>query len=85
MFLLLDLVSSPTSLNYKASPEDIIAQREEFPDAVFPGFHMNKKHWNTVRLDARLPEPLLQDLVRHAHALVHPDWRPSAAHYIREW
>lgn len=84
IFVLTDLVESD-QFNAKCNPEWTLNLRERYPNAILPGYHMNKKHWNTVRLDARLPERLVEDLVRHAHALVHPDWRPSAAHYIREW
>jgi len=82
IFIILDLISLPATMNYKADPEDIILQREEYPDAIFPGYHMNKKHWNTVRMDGRIPNPLLEALVRHAHALVHPVYRKSAGNFI---
>ena len=70
MFLLLDLVSSPTTLNYKALPEDILAQREEFPDSVFPGYHMNKKHWNTIVIDGQLGARFLKQQIDNSYDLV---------------
>jgi len=84
IFVLTDLVDS-NRFNAKCDPQWTLTLRERFPLAVLPGYHMNKKHWNTVHMDARLPEALLEDLVRHAHALVHPGWRNSATSYIREW
>lgn len=84
IFVLTDLVESDR-FNAKCDPEWTLSLRECFPLAILPGYHMNKKHWNTVRMDARLPEALMKDLVRHAHALVHPAWRNSASTYIREW
>jgi hypothetical protein len=70
MFLLLDLVSLPTTINYKAVPEDILAQREEFPDAVFPGYHMNKKHWNTVLIDGSIPDNEIFSWIDHSYNIV---------------
>jgi predicted DNA-binding protein (MmcQ/YjbR family) len=70
MFLLLDLVSSPTTLNYKALPEDILSQREEFPYSIFPGWHMNKKHWNTMHLNRYLPQNKVLALIKASHSLI---------------
>lgn len=84
IFVLTDLVVSDR-FNAKCDPKWTVELRERFPDAILPGYHMNKKHWNTILMDARLPETLLQDLVRHAHALVHPEWRKTAPNCIREW
>jgi len=48
MFLLANL-EGPLSINLKASPEDVIDRIERFPE-VHPGYHMNKKHWITVKV-----------------------------------
>jgi predicted DNA-binding protein (MmcQ/YjbR family) len=84
IFVLTDLVASDR-FNAKCDPQWAISLRERFPLSVFPGYHMNKKHWNTILMDARLPEALLEDLVRHAHSLIHPNWRKTSSTYIREW
>ena len=70
MFLLIDLISYPTTFNYKASPDDIIDQRDQYPDAIFPGFHMNKKHWNTLHLNKMVPSKIIQQLVQTSYTLV---------------
>ena len=70
MFLIIDLVSFPTTMNYKATPDDIIDQRDQYPDAIFPGFHMNKKHWNTVYLDGSLPDDLICKMIGDSYQLV---------------
>jgi predicted DNA-binding protein (MmcQ/YjbR family) len=70
MFLTVDLVSFPTTMNYKATPDDIIDQRDQYPDAIFPGFHMNKKHWNTIHLNKIVPSKVIQDLVLNSYTLV---------------
>lgn len=70
MFLTVNLVSFPTTMNYKATPDDIIDQRDQYPDAIFPGFHMNKKHWNTLHLNKIVPSKVIQELVLNSYTLV---------------
>jgi predicted DNA-binding protein (MmcQ/YjbR family) len=47
------------SVNLKCDPEKALELREKYP-AVLPGYHMNKKHWNTILLDGSLPDRLLK-------------------------
>ena len=70
IFIILDLMALPATMNYKADPEDIILQREEYPDAIFPGFHMNKKHWNTLHLNRDVPSALIKEIVHTSYKLV---------------
>jgi predicted DNA-binding protein (MmcQ/YjbR family) len=56
------------SLNLKCDPEYAIELRETF-QGVKPGYHMNKKHWNTVSINEDLPEKLIQELVDHSYDL----------------
>lgn len=70
IFIILDLMALPATMNYKADPEDIILQREEYPDAIFPGFHMNKKHWNTLHLNRNVPSALIKEIVHTSYKLV---------------
>jgi predicted DNA-binding protein (MmcQ/YjbR family) len=70
IFLTVNLVAFPTTMNYKATPDDIIDQRDQFPDAIFPGFHMNKKHWNTIHLNKQVPSKIIQNLVLNSYNLV---------------
>jgi len=55
IFALTNFNQSEFSVNLKAPPEQIIAWREDFPESVMPGYHMNKKHWNTVMPGRGLP------------------------------
>lgn len=71
IFALLALDAVPPSFNAKCDPERAIELRDTWP-AIRPGYHMNKKHWNTVTLDGSVPPALIEELVRHAHTLV---WR----------
>jgi len=59
----------PARLNLKCDPERAVTLREEF-EAVIPGYHMNKRHWNTVILDASLPPALVLELIDHSYELV---------------
>jgi len=52
-------ISEFVSINLKCDPEKAIELRDRFP-AVLPGYHMNKKHWNTILLDGSIPEKLLK-------------------------
>lgn len=71
IFIILDLLSMPSTLNYKAKPDDIIDQRDQYPDAIFPGFHMNKKHWNTLHLNRIVPSKMIKELIMNSYQLVH--------------
>jgi predicted DNA-binding protein (MmcQ/YjbR family) len=70
IFIILDLAAFPGTMNYKASPDDIIEQRDQYPDAICPGFHMNKKHWNTLHLNRIVPSKTIQALVQTSYQLV---------------
>lgn len=71
IFLLISLGSSPLSFNVKCDPERAIALREEFA-CVQPGYHMNKKHWNTVIVDNTISNSTLKQFIDHSYELVAP-------------
>ena len=68
IFLLTSLVTG-NRFNAKCDPERAIELREQF-DEIVPGFHMNKKHWNTVHMDGRLTRKQLNELIDHSYELV---------------
>jgi predicted DNA-binding protein (MmcQ/YjbR family) len=70
IFLLVGLEDYPIRFNVKCDPEKAIALREEYPESIFPGYHMNKKHWNTVYVDGRLIDSQLHEFIRHSYELV---------------
>lgn len=57
------------SVNLKCEPERALRLRQEFA-AITPGYHMNKKHWNTVQVDGSLPKEFLKELIDHSYQLV---------------
>ena len=64
MFALISL-SKPDSINLKCDPERAIELREQYDD-IIPGFHINKKHWNTVMLTGSLSKKLIFELIDHS-------------------
>ncbi|MFI2374472.1 MmcQ/YjbR family DNA-binding protein [Streptomyces sp. NPDC018964] len=70
LFALTDLDARPLKVNLKCAPEDAIRLRAEHPDLIVPGWHMNKRHWNTVTVDGTLPDHLVRELVEDSYDLV---------------
>jgi len=62
-------VDQYTSINLKCEPERAIELREQYP-SVRPGFHMNKKHWNTIDLDGSIANKLLEEWILHSYDMV---------------
>lgn len=65
MFALVD-IDQPDSINLKCDPEKAIDLRENYDD-ITPGFHMNKKHWNSVSLIGRLHDSFILSLIDHSY------------------
>ncbi|WP_373523568.1 MmcQ/YjbR family DNA-binding protein [Aquiflexum sp.] len=57
------------SVNLKCDPERAVELREEFTGIV-PGYHMNKKHWNTVSFDGSVQDKIILELVDHSYDLI---------------
>lgn len=70
IFLLVPLDAGQLQFNVKCNPDKAIELREEFPEAVQPGFHMNKKHWNTVIADGTLSNKQLLQMVDDSYNLI---------------
>ena len=62
-------MEDPIRLNLKCDPERAVELRKEH-ESIIPGYHMNKKHWNTLALDGSLPAGLVKELIRHSYDLV---------------
>ena len=70
LFLLTGFDNDPVQFNVKCDPEKAIELREEFPDTVLPGYHMNKKHWNTVLVNGILSSRQLRAMIDNSYTLV---------------
>lgn len=71
VFLLVGLDAEDLRFNVKCDPDKAIELRDEYP-CVLPGFHMNKKHWNTVVVDGSVSNALLKEWIDHSYMLVAP-------------
>jgi len=69
MFALTGLDEPEFKVNLKCDPERSIELREEYEN-IIAGFHMNKKHWNTVKPDGSLSNELFKELIDHSYDLV---------------
>lgn len=61
---------SGDSVNLKCDPQHALLLRSTYPQDVLPGYHMNKTHWNTVKLDGAVPDDLIFELVDESYDLV---------------
>lgn len=69
MFALISEKSEPLRLSLKCDPTLAETLREKY-ETVLPGYHLNKKHWNTLILTGQLPWEEIQGLIRHSYELV---------------
>jgi predicted DNA-binding protein (MmcQ/YjbR family) len=70
LFALTTLDARPLTVNLKCDPEDAIRLRADHPGLIVPGYHMNKRHWNTVTVDGELPDRMIRELVEDSYDLV---------------
>lgn len=68
MFALITAKKEPVNLSLRCDPELSKVLRERY-ETVMPGYHLNKKHWNTIVLTGQLSWQEVQDLIRHAYDL----------------
>ena len=69
IFAISALEREPLTVSVKCEPELAVALRNSYP-AIRPGYHLNKRHWNTVTLDGSLPDQLVRDLVEDSCDLI---------------
>ena len=69
MFALAALDEVPTTVNLKCDPDLALELRDRY-EQVTPGYHMNKKHWNTVGIEGGIPDPELRKMIDHSYDLV---------------
>src|SRR5215813_7410125 len=69
MFALAALDEVPTTVNLKCDPDLALDLRDRY-EQVTPGYHMNKKHWNTVEIESNFPNAELRRMIDHSYELV---------------
>lgn len=69
IFLLVSLDASPLQFNAKSEPGKAIELREQY-NSIQPGYHMNKKHWNTVVIDGSISSALIKEMINDSYNLI---------------
>ncbi len=69
MFALIPVDAEPPTISLKCDPVLAEMLRQTYP-AVVPGYHMNKRHWNTVTVDGSIPEDEVLEMIDNSYALV---------------
>ena len=69
IFLLLSITEETVSINLKCDPDKAVELREEYPDVIIPGYHMNKKHWNTI-YPLLIKKSLVMEMIDDSYNLV---------------
>ena len=69
MFALVSLKEGLININLKCLPDDALGYRDIYK-CVIPGYHMNKKHWNTVIVDGEMKDEILEDMINESYDLV---------------
>ncbi|MCA9348735.1 MmcQ/YjbR family DNA-binding protein [Candidatus Saccharibacteria bacterium] len=69
MFALMSEGKEPINLSLKCDPNLATHLREKY-ESVMPGYHLNKKHWNTIILSGQLSRQEIEDLIAHSYQLV---------------
>ncbi|MEY4877338.1 MAG: hypothetical protein RL708_2488 [Bacteroidota bacterium] len=77
MYCLMALDEQPTTINVKCDPDKAIELREEYL-AIIPGYHMNKKYWNTMMIDGSLSTKLIKECIDMSYDLVNKKSTPKA-------
>jgi predicted DNA-binding protein (MmcQ/YjbR family) len=70
MFALVSLDNPELRVNLKCDPERAISLREEFPENILPGYHMNKALWNTIIPAGKIKLDLFKELTDHSYKLI---------------
>ena len=82
MFALADLKSFE-SITLKCDPEKAIELRTKYP-SVIPGYHMNKQHWNTIKMDGHFPESMLKGWIKDSYLLIVDSLKKRDQEDVRE-
>jgi predicted DNA-binding protein (MmcQ/YjbR family) len=83
MFALAALDDVPTTVNLKCEPDLALDLRDRY-EQVRPGYHMNKKHWNTVEIETGIPDAELRKMIDHSYDLVAKSLPKSRAKVVAQ-
>ncbi|MCP4135747.1 MAG: MmcQ/YjbR family DNA-binding protein [bacterium] len=83
MFALTDINSTPLWVNLKCDPFLALDLRDKY-EAITPGYHMSKQHWNTVKIDGSIPQDEVNALIDHSYDLVYKRLKKSEKELIEK-
>lgn len=83
MFALFGIKDKQINLNLKGLPEDNLAYREIYK-CVIAGYHMNKKHWNTVIICDEIPDERIKDMIDESYTLICSKLTKKETHSLKE-
>ena len=69
IFAIAHLDASPPRISLKCEPELAVQLRNDWP-AITAGYHLNKRHWNTVLADGSIPPPMMHDMIEDSYDLI---------------
>lgn len=69
IFAITNLASDPLDVSLKCEPDLALQLRQSYP-AIRPGYHLNKRHWNTVEIDGSIDDQTVRDLIEDSYDLV---------------
>ncbi len=76
MFALIPIDEEPPSISLKCDPIEAVILRETY-EAVQPGYHLNKKHWNTVTINGEIDDKRIQEMIEDSYILVRQKLKKS--------
>ena len=82
IFAISGLDEEECSVNLKCDPERASELRELHPEHIYPGYHMNKKHWNTVIINGSIPDNEVQRMIDNSYSLIVKKLGKSASHLL---
>jgi len=83
LYALTNISNERFTVNLKCDPEYALELRELYED-VIPGYHMNKKHWNTVHFEGSIETKLLCELIDHSYELVIKGLKKSDREFLKQ-
>ncbi|MGB7341515.1 MAG: MmcQ/YjbR family DNA-binding protein [Phototrophicaceae bacterium] len=83
MFALLPVDENPQSISLKCDPIEAVLLRQTY-DSVQPGYHMSKKHWNTVTLTGDISDERLQEMIEDSYILVRQKLKKSDRELLKQ-
>ena len=72
------------SISLKCDPDKAIELRALYP-AVTPGYHLNKRHWNTIVLDGSIPDKVIRGLIDHSYERVYAGLNRAEKQNVADW